>query len=346
MMIDWVSGFVEATRWHTDTGAHLYDTGRVVRLKPGGEIDFETSSAVTVPGSHDSRLLVRSRSGTDLYISGNPTKHFQGHNLFGPCDPVALYFAAGWRIREAVGLFPSEQTWEALGFKGPRFTRIDLTRSYRFPTGADARAWLRDVAANARTRHGGALVTGATVYFGKGSERWSFKCYHKADELLARKKGHALPYDLPGRKQLIEWADGVVRFELTLRSKELEKVDFASTRPLELWSMYNDRVTWNRNATMQHDDDILETEIPSGQKAALELWRRGLDVRTIYPERTFYRYRRGLLHTLGVDISVPPAPEEKASSDSRPVLDPSRWDPEPLDGHAWEPQVRPYRSAD
>jgi II/X family phage/plasmid replication protein len=320
----------------------MYDTGRVVRLSPGGEIQLETSNIVTVEGSHDSRLVVRSSSGHDLYISGNPTKHFQGHNLFGSCDPLALYFAAGWRIREAVGLFPSEQTWEALGFTGPRFTRIDLTRSYRFATAADARAFLRDSAATARSRHGGAIVQGTTVYFGKTSERWTFKCYHKGDEIASKKKGHALAYDLPQRKELIEWADGVVRFELTLRSKELEKLSLATSSPLTVWQTYFDRITWNRNAAMSQHDDLLTAELPPLLLGVLALWRQGADLRQIYPQNTFYRHRRALLERVGVDIASPPSEEAPAAPDSGQLLDPKGWDPEPLKGHAWQPDILPF----
>jgi hypothetical protein len=336
MMVDWVSGFIEAT-----LGRVGYDTGKVLRLAPGGEVTLETSNAVTVEGSHESRLLVRSRSGDDLFISGNPAKFVQGHNLFGPADPDLLYFHAGLAIRQSCGLFPSEATWDGLGFKGPRYTRIDLTRSYRFESAGNARAWLRDVAANARTRHGGALVTGATVYFGKNSERWSFKCYHKFDELHARKKGHALPHYLEDRKKLVEWSQGVVRFELTLRSKELEKLNLRTTPPLAVWQTYFDRITLNRNTAMRDEDDLLATELPASARAALELWRRGVDCREVFPHNSFYRHRRALLATLGVDIASPP-PAQPSAPNSEQLLDPKGWDPEPLDGYGWETADRPY----
>lgn len=330
MMVDWVQGFIETELW--PSGDPLYDTGRVLRLGRGGEIEAEHSSSVLLEGSHDSRLLVRSFRGSDLFISGNVVKHVQGHNLFGPDDPVGLFFDAGIRIRESLGLFPGFHTWEALEFKGPRFTRLDLTRSYRFPDAKVARAWIRDVAGSARSRHGGALLHGSTVYLGKGSERWSFKVYHKADELQARGKLHKLPRDLPGRDRLMEWSQGVVRFELTLRAKELEKIDLDRATVLDVWSQYYQRITWNQNA-MATTPDLIEQQLPVHLRMTVAAWRGGADVRSMLTKPSFYRQRRQILDALGVDIASPPV--RHGGETSLPVadLDSRGWDPEPL--HAY-----------
>lgn len=92
---------------------------------------------------------------------------------------------------------------------------------------------------------------------------------------------------------------------------------------------------------MQFEDDILATDLPSAAKAALELWRHGVDLREIYPKNSFYRHRRALLATLGVDIASPP-PERPAAPNSAQLLDEKGWDPEPLDGYGWETADRPY----
>lgn len=92
---------------------------------------------------------------------------------------------------------------------------------------------------------------------------------------------------------------------------------------------------------MQNDDDILATELPASARAALELWRHGVDLREIYPKPTFYRHRRSLLATLGVDIASPPS-EKPAWPNSKQLLDEKGWDPEPLDGYAWEAPELPY----
>jgi II/X family phage/plasmid replication protein len=327
MMIDYVSGFIEP-RNIEGLDCRLYDTGRVLRLSPGGEVDFETSGACLLEGSHDSRLLVRSPNGTDLYLSGNPVKHIQGHNLWGPDDPAGLFFDAGVRVREALGLFPSPGTWHSLGFVGPRFTRLDFTRSYRFPSAAEARAWLRDVGSVARTRHGAPNLKQGTIYFGQGSERWTFKLYHKGDEVASNKKGHALLSWLRGRDKLLEWAQGVVRFELMLRSKELEKIDIEQTAPLEVWERYYERITWNQNA-MATSPDLMESTLPPRLQTAVIAWRSGADLRAIYTKPTFYRCRREIQEALGIDIASPPVVSDNPPQSAE--LDPKGWDPEPLE---------------
>jgi hypothetical protein len=336
MLVDWISAFCECPRWQAE-GYRPYDTGRVLLLGRGGELERESSRGITLEGSYDDRLLIQSRTGADLYLSGNPVKYIQGHNLFGPCDPVRLFFDAGWEVRKAVGLFPSAQTWE-VGFQGPRFTRIDLTRSYRFPTADAARSWLRESGGSARSRHGGAVNTDGTIYFGKNSERWSLKCYHKGDELLARRKGHRLPDELVHREKLLSWAVGVVRFEVTLRSKELEKLDLKQWNPLQIWQQYFDKVTWNQNAQMA-EADMFESELKGELRKTLVLWRAGADLRALLGSKaTYYRHRQQLLKAVGVDIASPPPKTPAAPGGASLGLDQKGWDPEPLEGYAWTPE--------
>lgn len=352
MMVDWISGFVECPQWG-EAGIQPYDTGKIFVCDPDGTVRRIGTGKLPLEGSHDSRLIVSSSQGHNLYLSGNPVKHIQGHNLFGSVDAVGLFLEAGVRVRQSIGVFPSPETWRGNEFVGPRFTRLDITRSYRFATLQDARAWIRDVAANARSRHGGAeFEKGETAYFGKRSGQWSFKVYSKFDELQCGKRGHALPASLSREayEKLIAWADGVVRFELSLRSKEIALLDergkFSRPGPgvfanatsesmLALWQAYYDRITWNRNSEMGNPD-LLDGSLSSQLRVALLAWRGGADLRKVYARRTWYRVRRELLDACGVDIASPYVPPQAASSASA-ALDPRGWDPEPLKALAHEP---------
>lgn len=340
MQVDWISAFCES-RGFASCGYRPYETGRLLLVGRDGEVEQERSRGLVLEGSFDSRLLVQSRTGADLYLSGNPVKFIQGHNLYGPSDPVRLFFDAGWEVRKAVGLFPSAQTWAANDFVGPRFTRIDLTRSYRFPSSPSARSWLREVGGTARSRHKGNVSTDGTIYFGKNSQRWSLKLYHKGDELLARSKGHRLPDELAQRERLLEWADGVVRFEITLRSKELEKLDMSKWAPLEVWERYYAKVTFNQNTQMM-EPDMLEVSLPFKLQGTLAMWRTGADLRARMSHNTFYVHRRALLKAMGIDIAVPPPKVPSATELPAAVLDPKGWDPEPLEGYAWNPGQRDH----
>ena len=346
MQVDWISAI-------TTTPPELwpgYTSGERVRISPSGVLVDRRPSMHLVddgePSSSRNFTVWTPNPGT-LYLSGNPVKLLQGHNLWGSDDLIGLYLEAGVFVRERIGLFPGAQSWEACKFGFPRFTRLDLTRSYRFSSQVEADDYIRYIAGNARSRHGAAtLVGGSTAYFGQHSRRWTMKVYAKAHEFehetgkLLRRLKDALQC----RKDLTDWSQGVVRFELTLRSPELEdvnRVGFArkNTRPeylSMLWQHYFDRIIMTENTTMNTRSPLLEADLPGRLHGVLALWRDGRDLRAVYPPRTFYRYRLELLKALGVDISVPPAPD--APQNVRAELDPSRWDPEPIQARTVDPR--------
>jgi hypothetical protein len=340
MQIDWVTGSV-ATLPELSPG---YDAGRYLELGPNGECLREWSakkSVRTEEGSFSRNFTVWTPTPGKLFISGNPVKLLQGHNAFGSCDAVGLYLAAGVFVRQFAGLFPGPETWEGCRFSGPNFTRLDLTRSYRFPSSRYALEWLRTVAGAARDRRGGHVKSGDTVYFGKTSTRWTMKIYEKSGELLKRIKErfNGVP------SAVLDWSSGVVRFELTLRRPELEKWPdvvarlrgpSAEAAALELWNEYYGRITWNGNADMK-EPDLVEESLPSHLRVKLEAWRGGADLRRILSKPSFYRVRRELLDSLGVDIASPPSVPTDAAQDVVSGLDPAGWDPEPLAAHYVEP---------
>lgn len=330
-MVDWVSGFI-TPRLCEEFGARFYDTGKLLKLGPGGEVVWEASGALELEGSYDNRLMVRSRDGFELYLSGNPVKFFQGHNLWGSDDARGLFLSAGLELRQRVGMFPSPGTWDSCCFDGPRLTRADITRSYRMPSAQQAREWLREVASTARTRRSGALYNDGTVYFGKGSEYWQLKVYHKGDELRARGKMHQLSERLHGRGKLLEWAQGILRFEVMLRAKELHRlgIEHGQFDAEKVWQTYYGKIVWNQNAAAAREADMLESTLRGQLQGALALWWSGADLRRVFPKNTFYRYRRDIMGATGIDISSPPPPRTAAPQVAT-GLDPAGWDPEPLE---------------
>jgi hypothetical protein len=69
----------------------------------------------------------------------------------------------------------------------------------------------------------------------------------------------------------------------------------------------------------------------------LEAWRGGADLRRILSKPSFYRVRRELLDTLGVDIASPPPVTSGDAPSVTSGLDPAGWDPEPLAAFYREP---------
>jgi len=340
LMVDWITGHIEPRQdlvgfrpWEELKGR--FDTGKVLRVKPGGEFEWEVAARLPVVGSHDNKITVRSTTGFNLEVSGNPVKFLQGHNLFGSDDYLALFFAAGQEVRKIAGEFPSPGTWDSFKMQGPRISRLDVTRSYRFATQGHARAWIRDVAAVAHTRHrGGSLFKDGTVTLGAKSNRWKLVIYAKADEIQAQGKTHRLlSFDGKHRRELEDWAQGVVRFEVRIFGKELQKWSDLTPGGLpRLWQHYFDSVTWNRNRQIAYEglDMADRARVDQAARGYLARWKCGEDLRPPggLSKPTFYRWRRRLLETFGVDIAESPVVNVKPEDVVE--LDPAGWDPDPI----------------
>lgn len=349
MMIDWLSATIKTT----GSLSLGYDSGYNIKLGSGGELLRESRSALDIHDesepSNSKSFRVFTPDDSSLYLSGNPVKLLQGHNLFGSSDLNGLYLEAGLFVRHHAGLFPGSETYAM--FTKPRYSRIDLTRSYRFDTHKEAQEYIRFVAGTARTRHGAAQLFGSeTAYFGKRSRRWSMKIYDKHAEFL--KNGSAWKKNkfsrgiiqklMPDEAELIDWSKGIVRFELCLRGQELDEINKmlgynVSLDWLQEWTAYYNRIQFNENTAMNTQNSLLESTLKPVHRGALELWRSGKDLRTIYPKTTFYAYRRAILDVLGVDISSPPT-EEISSDNVSSVLDDRKWDPEPIESRLVEPR--------
>lgn len=340
MQVDWISGYAKPQNpaYHA---AKFWEPARFLRINPEGEVEGEHPTLTRVEGSYSSSFQWGSQTGNELYLTGNPVKFLQGHNLFGSDNLRALFFAVGATCRQAGTMpFPGPQTWQANDLD-LTVTRADLTRSYRFPDQKTAEQWIREAAASA---HAGRLqkdlTSPGTVYFGKRSRRWSLKMYLKAPEMRARGKGHRLPSLFASRRQrrLLEWAEGVVRFEICLRGMEIRdnpEISLDKSKILSTWSHYFDRIQFNRNAEAVNMSDITEADLKPAERSCLTLWRLGTDPRETFPKRTWYRHRRRILDLVGVDIAEP-APKEEAKKVTK--LEPSGWDPEPIESEMYDPE--------
>jgi hypothetical protein len=274
-----------------------------------------------------------------LYLTGNPVKFLQGHNLFGSDDALALLVAVGAHLRQAGAMpFPGITTWGAYDFEFTP-TRLDITRSYRFGSEREAAEWIYHVGASAHSGRHKKDHQDSTVYFGKRSRRWAMKIYSKLQEISSKAKGHRLSKHLTRmqQNQLREWAEGVVRFEITLRSMELAETPKALLTPDALpaiWHRYHDRIQYNRNAEAFMTDITTDSLLPA-ERSTLLHWRNGVDARQVLSRATWYRHRKSILETVGVDISEPP-PEKPAPV--RAELDPKGWDPEPIRELMYDPE--------
>jgi len=305
-MIDWITAIVPCFHEKTLIG------GRLTKTSDSGEVEWESISSVSVLGSHDSSLRIKTHSvnengfGTHIYIDGNPVKFLQGHNLFGTDNLIPLLCATLKKISliPELGLSPTVfdvRSWESGDF---RLNRVDCTVMFDVGSNANALAWIRQAEMNATLSHRGRgqVTKGSTLYFGKSSRRSSMKFYAKGEEF--KKHSHVSFLQLPS---LVNYANRGLRCEVVLRSLELNHRNLSKGSqwddllPLQIVNEFIGRLN-------MADITAITSEHTSGlspaNKAVYELWKHGHDIRSMYSRPSFYRYRKSLMDALGIDIAT------------------------------------------
>lgn len=301
-MIDWISGVFPLDHYQDVKG------GGMIRYKitpEGLEVpEWEKTLPLPVEGSFSSSVYIVSDYEGMVYVTGNPSKFLQGHNVFGTDDLRGLIPAFLMQICNRIGLSPTDSNladWIAGNYQ---LTRVDVAQMYSLPNRAAVRSWLRAAELQSTSRHGRPVSRGGTVYWGKHSRRWSFKGYSKGDELDVPK--HMLPSTIPNRDDLAKLADNKLRLELTLRSMQLKDTglshgyNWAVGVPLDLHQKYLESINMSEQLTLS--GEVLEG-LPGRLQMAYQSWRRGDDLRAMLPKQTYYRYRSELLK-YGIDINV------------------------------------------
>ncbi|WP_421863114.1 phage/plasmid replication protein, II/X family [Motiliproteus sp.] len=301
-MIDWVSAALPLLH-------QPLNGGTVCKILPDSSLEWSTRCAISVVGSHDASIQVKSVGGdgqgkaTHLYLHGNPSKFLQGHNIFGSDDLVALVYDTYQKVCKALKLSPQLAELGAVKKGAYSLSRVDINYSYSLPTRSDVNAWLRAAEFKSRTRHGRPALKGGTLYWGKNSRRWALKAYCKGEEIEAPK--HRLPDNLLDTK-LPEWADNKLRIELVLRAKQLKELGFEEAKTLtvdeirRVYRSYLERLEMNEQLALTTDQLL---EFPQKLRSTYTLWQIGEDLRSTLPKATYYRHRKQLLE-YGIDIAL------------------------------------------
>lgn len=283
--------------------------GHLIRVTPDGEIERSRTLVAQARGSFDESFTLRTCEAGFLEVDGNPSKFLQGHNLFGAAALAPLTHAATVKALRLVGL-PDPSDFVQMQWRRGMFDllRVDVTESFALDSAADVRAWIAAAGETASMKwKGRATMTSGTLYFGKvasgkRASPWSMKIYAKGDELAVNRKGHRLPFGLPARDELTEWASNILRVEVLLRASELNRKGGRDdwTRASTWTEDFALAIFWRYFEKMQLGEAVmLEAKELDGMKpylkAAYNLWLAGGDLRGIYKRPTVYRYRRELL---------------------------------------------------
>lgn len=302
-MIDWITAILPC-----DHDPSKLISGCVMSYDAQGNQEWIVNKRVTVEGSHSAKIQVRTHTERSIWISGNPAKFLQGHNIFGSDDLVYLvgrFFDALLKFDE-LGLKPTDSQYERVMVGDYQLTRVDVNQSWHLPSKSAVLSWIRSAGSCAYLKHRGAGQFSAdTLYFGKNSRYWAVKCYAKGHELTAKK--HQLPKALQ-IPELIDWADKSLRIELVMRSMFLKACFLNLARN---WSLNDPKmllsslVLENLQLTdnMAFHDTVLD-KLPKNLRLVYAAWTSGQDIRQIYSKASFYRYRHALL-AYNVDIALP-----------------------------------------
>lgn len=329
-MIDWVTAIFPYT--------HLkpINAGEVLSIDASGEIEWQTKKRLSVRGSYESNLLVRTVSDsfnpatgyyTQIAIDGNFIKFHQGHNLFGSDDLIGLCSETYEKLVNILSFKPKDFDYYNV-YKGAYLLkRVDCTVMIELGNLLRVEAFLYSAERCAYMKHRGqGIMTKGTLYFGKHSRRWSLKMYAKGREIQA--KGHTLP-DAINLPSLRSWADGKLRIELVLRSMALKEkglhiaANWGDNTPEE--SLYESLESLNMSEKHTISNTDLEGLSPR-LRLAYNSWLDGHDLKVILPRNTFYTYRKQLKE-FGIDIAVKQGNrEERAANivDFQQVLRPER----------------------
>ena len=155
-MIDWVTGKF----WITHN-PNVLRSGQSIRTKivDGVEtIEYDIANRLSVKGSHDANITIRSITDNTVEISGNPAKFLQGHNVFGTNDLkylVAKMIDKLCMIDE-LELKPTDIEYDNIQNGIYHLSRVDVNEHFAFPSAQLARAWLRAAGNSANMKFRGA----------------------------------------------------------------------------------------------------------------------------------------------------------------------------------------------
>ena len=156
-----------------------------------------------------------------MVLETSMAKFVQGHNVFGSNRAERLCFYVLKDIYRQLDVAFTADEKKLVKKKRIRLGRLDLTCSFRLNSQQEVWDILSLIFAQLKSNNSSWGAFGKnnieTVYNQPNSTRLTDKFYNKYQEILQ----HKIPLDVPERDRIVELSQKLVRFELTLRGKEL-----------------------------------------------------------------------------------------------------------------------------
>ena len=301
-VIDWITAVLPCKDADALVG------GMLVCIDESGEIAWQANRKIPVEGSFSSKIHVKVDTANSIWVSGNPAKFLQGHNLFGTNDLRQLMFLAMGELVDRLDLRPSEE--DLNDWREGRYDLkcVDVAECYRLANDREVDNWIRSASPLIRGKHQGVSAYGGeTIYVGQKSRRIALKIYNKSAEFRKHKPANSIPR----RAELVNYSEGLLRVEVRILSQELKRrgLSRASEWSREICAeIHRERIG---RLEMPEKLRLTKTEfmeLPPRLIGVVKAWEAGTDLRAHYPKSSFYRYRRDL-RKYGIDISSPPKTE-------------------------------------
>ena len=305
-MIDWLTFTIEVAHKKGVFG------GFRTNLDEKRNLRSEFTTFAILQGTHESRLMVKSQNEvldtktgepmfTQLFVTGNPVKVLQGHNIFGTDDVHALTYAITDKI---IKFFALDIDIQSIKVADVDLKKVDVNYSFNLPNQEAVERWINSAERSASIPYAGrgVLKSSTSLVFSESSKHWRLKAYGKHKELMARSKTTKLL-----NPDLVSFTKNLLRVEL--EAKRILKND--NLNNLNNWTMHTPRKLFNEYLSKMNitdnlivPDDKLKELTPSAQ-AVYMLWLEGHEMKTLYANRqTFYSWRNKLIKQINVDIAL------------------------------------------
>lgn len=257
-------------------------------------------------------MVKPNREGTELEVEASLPKLLQGHNVCGINQMARLCMETTKLIYRNLGLNMSSQEKIRIETNGFKLGRVDITASFHVGNQESVKRVLAEIRQQLLARGNCVVVHEGpkgveTIYIGKNSRRATLKFYDKYAELFVNE----LPLNLSARAEILKYAEGLIRFEITLRAQELRRLGLDHSDRWSIATAYEqlqtriERLAFYGKLKADLDGGEIEGITPRLRMMA-GLCYDGANLRRHASPTTFRRLRDELLPHK-IDIGRPPA---------------------------------------
>lgn len=307
-----ISSLIDTIRFHLAINHQTWIQAQSA-LHSAGTINPITKACAShyrrfsVPGEYGSKATVWSlKNGTELAIECSAPRFLTGQNVFGSENLSGQVLKIAIRVCKHLGIKPIADEKQAVSAGLVRTTRVDLTTHIKLDSDAQVEHFLKAIKLQlAFGHHYFSAYGNETLYINQHSDSKSLKLYNKGRELQA----HPLNRDLANASYIEGASDGLLRVELTLRRRFLERQGMSEVRgwdPMCARQLLIDEVDALKLRNVQLKEYRQQPGLSAHANTLLAAHMAGVDVETIVPSaRSLKVHARAIVEATGINIYVP-----------------------------------------